>query len=205
VSEWLRARIVSGELAPGANLREAEIGEALGMSRTPVRDAFRILTAQGLIEITSHYGARVSIMTTDDILEIYAMRQALETLLAQLCAQQAAQRCREVLTPLLPVMEAAADAGDSVVLNQLNYDFHQALRRSVDNRYLTSTLNELEQSVRRIPSAEKRLSHRLHASVQEHRDITAAIVAGDVETAGARAGQHIAQLAERRVAALLGG
>ncbi len=203
VADWLRARIVSGELAPGTRLREAEIGDALGVSRTPVRDALRILTAQGLVEITSHYGARVSVMTTDDILEIYAMRQALESLVARLCAQHAAHECGQQLSALLPQMAAAAEAGDSAGLNQLNFAFHDVLRRSANNRYLTTALTQLEQSGRRIPGAEQRLSRRLQESVREHREITAAILAGDVDAAALLARQHVAEAAARQIASLI--
>jgi DNA-binding GntR family transcriptional regulator len=89
-----REAILDGVLEPGACLREAEVARELKVSRTPVRDAFRTLAAEGLVNINANQGAVVSPMTSDDLLELYVMREALEALAARLAARRAPRACR---------------------------------------------------------------------------------------------------------------
>ena len=80
IAEQLRDRILSGELAPGARIRQEEVASALGASRLPVREALRILQSQGLVVIRAHAGARVSEMDLDECQVTYKMRERLEPL-----------------------------------------------------------------------------------------------------------------------------
>ena len=80
VAEQLRAQIHTGELKPGTRLRQAEVAERFGVSTTPVREAFALLQAQGLVRIDPHKGAIVFHPTADDARELYEIRVALETL-----------------------------------------------------------------------------------------------------------------------------
>ena len=80
IAEHLRDQILSGELAPGARIRQEEVASALGASRLPVREALRILQSQGLVVIRAHAGARVSEMDLDECQVTYKMRERLEPL-----------------------------------------------------------------------------------------------------------------------------
>src|SRR3954447_3481318 len=78
VADWLAQRIISGETAPGERLTEPRIAELAGVSRSPVREALRILAGEGLVEITPRHGARVTHVGVRDARELYACRLLLE-------------------------------------------------------------------------------------------------------------------------------
>jgi DNA-binding GntR family transcriptional regulator len=203
VADALREAILDGSLAPGSWLREAEVARELKVSRTPVRDAFRILAAEGLIKINANQGVLVAPMTSDDVIELYVMREALEALAARLAARRAPQRCFEEFSKLIPQMKQVATDGDYEKLTKLNFQFHAIVRDAAGNRYLERALSQVQNAARRFPDPTLGLPGRLKESIQEHVELADAISQGDAAKAEKLATDHMRHLSELRIRMLL--
>jgi DNA-binding GntR family transcriptional regulator len=199
VRETLREAILDGHLAPGTWLREEEIARELGVSRTPVREALQQLTAIELIEFKPHQGAVVSRLTSDDILAIYVVREALEGISARLAAVRATQEDIEDLRQILAQMEERAANNDAEALADLNLAFHARMRRISTNRYLDRFLTQVEQAVRRFGRTTYRYTKRAPDSIAEHHAIVDAIADHNPEQAEAHAVHHMRQARQLRL------
>jgi DNA-binding GntR family transcriptional regulator len=203
VADALRQAILDGVLEPGAWLREAEVARELKVSRTPVRDSFRILASEGLVNINANQGAVVSPMTSDDILELYVVREALEALSTRLAARRGAQKCLEEFAILVPKMKAAAKNGEVSELSHLNFVFHEIIRDAAGNRYLERSLKQVQNGARRFPDPTLGLPGRMAESLEEHIALADAISQGEAEKAEKLAVQHMRHLSELRIRMLL--
>jgi DNA-binding GntR family transcriptional regulator len=203
VASALREAILDGVLEPGAWLREAEVARELNVSRTPVRDAFRILASEGLVNINTNQGAVVSQMNSDDVLELYVMREALEALAARLAARRAPRRCLDEFAILIPQMKRAADNREIAELSRLNFVFHAIVRDAAGNRYLERSLTQVQNAARRFPDPTLGLPGRVAESLDEHIALADAISQGDAETAETLAVAHMRHLSELRIRMLL--
>lgn len=108
----LREWILSGRLAPGTWLRQADLAQALSVSRMPVREALTLLGEEGLVEVLPHRGARIPPLTLEELEEIYAARMGLEGLAARLAATGISPEALERLRLALPRLAALCTAGD---------------------------------------------------------------------------------------------
>lgn len=203
VATALREAILDGALTPGTWLREAEVAREMNVSRTPVRDAFRILAAEGLVSINANQGAVVAAMTTEDVVELYVMRETLEMLAAKLAARRGAQQCLEAFADLIPKMKEVGAAGRHQELSKLNFDFHTIVLEAAGNRYLNRALSQIQNAARRFPDPTLGLPGRVEESIGEHVALADAISNGDAETAERLAGDHMRHLAELRIRMLL--
>ena len=205
IREALREAILDGHLAPGTWLREEELAREFGVSRTPVREALQQLTAIELIDFEPHHGAVVARLTTDDILAIYVVREALEGVSARLAAMRATAADCAALEGILSQMEERALQNDAIGLANLNLSFHAELRRVANNRYLDRFLSQVEHAVRRFGRTTYAYNDRVRASIAEHRDIVNAIEARDPERAEALAIHHMRQARQLRMRMLIEG
>ena len=203
VARALREAILDGGLEPGTWLREAEIARQFKVSRTPVRDAFRILAAERLVEMNANHGAVVSAMTSDDVLEIYVVRESLEALAAKLAARHGSRTCLDAFSTLIPEMRRIGDLGDVGSLSRLNFEFHEVVRAAAGNRYLEQSLTQIQQAARRFPDPTLGLPGRIEESIREHSDLADAISQGDAEAAERIATDHMRHLAQLRIQMLL--
>jgi DNA-binding GntR family transcriptional regulator len=203
VADALREAILDGTLSPGSWLREAEVARELKVSRTPVRDAFRILASEGLVTINANQGVLVAPMTSDDILELYVMREALEVLAARLAARRAPQRCFDEFSVLIPRMKEVGEARDHTALIKLNFQFHAIVRDAAGNRYLERALRQVQNAARRFPDPTLGLPGRIEESIAEHVALANAISQGDEAQAARLAGEHMRHLSELRIRILL--
>ena len=199
VRETLREAILDGHLAPGTWLREEEIARELGVSRTPVREALQQLTAIELIEFKPHQGAVVARLTSDDILAIYVVREALEGVSARLAAVRATAEDCQALRDILTEMESRNACGDTESLAELDLMFHARMRQISTNRYLDRFLSQVEQSVRRIRRPAYTYPNRVTASIAEHTAIVDAIADHDPVRAEALAQHHMRQARQLRL------
>jgi DNA-binding GntR family transcriptional regulator len=187
--ERLRAQIREGALPPGARVREAELAEKLEISRTPVREALRRLEADGLLAFEPHRGMVVVQLDHQSVMELYAMREALEGTAAGLAAQHASDA---EIAVLLDMLAREADLFDDPErLAQHNLQFHQVLFRSAHNRYLLKTANALRDSMALMRGTTMAVPGRAETAHGEHRSLTAAIKARDPEAAERAARRHI--------------
>lgn len=187
--ELLLTQIEEGVLPPGTRLREAELAERFGISRTPVREALKRLELQGLIVHQPHHGAVVATLDYAEVGELYLMREVLEGTAARLAAQHASEVEIAVLAEM--VERDRAIAGRSGELARSNRLFHQQLRNAARNRFLTKTLENLRLSLALLANTTLSEPGRGPTSVEEHAAIVARIAARDPDGAEAAARQHI--------------
>lgn len=203
VAYTLREAILDGSLKPGAWLREAEVARELNVSRTPVRDALRILAAEHLVDIHANQGAVVTQTTSDDIIEVYVVREPLEALAFRLAARQSSRELRDTFAAMIPEMKRAAEEQRIPELSRLFMQFHRVVRESVDNRYLKQALTRIQNAARRFPDPTLHMPGRIEESLQEHIALAEAVVRGDAAQAEELAAKHIRHLAELRIQRLL--
>ena len=171
----LREDILSGKYKENEELREVAIGEELGVSRTPVREAFRQLELEGLIQIVPNKGAYVTGITAKDVKDIYMIRSSLEGMCARLATQN--------ITPeQLEELEQMAE---------LDNRFHHILYEACDSKMLENLLQDFHQYVIRIRKKTLSTKERGIASNEEHRKIMEAIKAGDSVKAQQAATVHM--------------
>lgn len=139
VADWLARRIIAGEEAPGARLTEPKLAALAGVSRSPVREALRILAGEGLVEIVPRLGAQVAQVGRDDVTELYRCRMLLEPSCAGLAVTALVPRDVPELDDLRASMEDAVSAGDSRRFLSANIDYFRTLLAHCPN----ATLREL--------------------------------------------------------------
>lgn len=202
VTQIIREAVLDGVLAPSTWLRESELARELSVSRTPVREALRRLAVEGLITITAHQGAVVTPMTTDDVLEVYVVREKLEGLAARLAATHRSGWHIDQLGKLMDQMHAAAEERDYPQLASLNLAFHKVIREASGNAYLDRFLTQVEHAVRRFGRTTFAMPGRASEALEEHRQIAGAVSAGDAETSERLAAKHMRRARELRISAL---
>lgn len=190
--EAVREMILSGEAAPGARLGEAELAEALGLSRTPVREALQRLGADGLVEVLPHRGARVVLWTESDLEEIFELRTVLEPYAAARAARIGADEPLVAeLRDLCAGMERAAAEGRIADLAQLNSRFHALLIEASGNRRLPAMLTSVMHAPLVLGTFHRYDEATMARSMGHHREVVDAIVARDPEWAASVMRAHL--------------
>lgn len=185
----LHDRILNGTLKPGQKLREVELAESLGVSRTPVREAFHRLKSDGLLTQEPNKGAVVRQLDYQSISELYKIREVLEGTAASLAAKHMSEIELNALYDLLKLQDAAkSDATEAVRLNKI---FHRTLCQSARNRYLVEMIDGLDLSLALLGPSTLGLVARQSEAIAEHRAILDAISTGDAEEAEQAARRHI--------------
>lgn len=201
VYDWIRDAIWDGRFARGERVREEEIAQTLGVSRTPVRQALQLLAERGLLTAGIGRSLVVTKLTAQQILELYSMREILEGSAARFAAQHAAKAEIQVLHRMLDEFTVARN--DPKRLITLNHRFHQAIYDAAHNRYLTQVLTGLIDSMALLHSNTFRFPNRFADSDAEHRTIVAAIEQGNPARAEEAAREHIRQAQRTRFEMLL--
>jgi DNA-binding GntR family transcriptional regulator len=188
VAEALRQRIYSGELAAGSWIDELRLAEQYGISRTPLREALKVLAAEGLVTMKVRRGAYVTEVSEADLNEVYHLLGLLEADAAADAARHATPAQLAELQALHAELEAAQGSSDAFFA--VNVRFHALLLAVSNNRrrdQMVADLRKLMQLVR-ITSLNK--SGRIAASLHEHRLIMEALQQRDPEAARARMHEH---------------
>ncbi|ROO90849.1 GntR family transcriptional regulator [Actinocorallia herbida] len=188
----LRRMIVGGELAPGARLAEVELSQALGLSRTPVREALQRLGADGLIEVLPHRGARVALWSESDIAEIFELRTQLEPYAAARAARiGVSEAVLDELRGLCGAMEAAAAEGELAQVAQLNSRFHAALIDASGNSRLPAMLTSVMHAPLILGTFHTYDPEGMARSMGHHREVVDAIAARDPQWAASVMRSHL--------------
>lgn len=203
VTHILREAILDGTLEPSTWLREAELARELSVSRTPIREALRHLSMEGLVAISTHQGAVVAPITIDDTLKIYVVRETLEGLAARLAAKHRTDEHLQQLYEVLDEMEQAASEGDAQGVAESNIRFHKVIRESTDNPHLDRFLAQIEHFVRRFGRTTFEVPGRALQAVLEHRRIADAISRRESEVAEELSVEHMRAARELRVRMVL--
>lgn len=185
----LRRRIVDGEYGQGERLTETRLADDFGVSRNPVREALRVVEAEGFVQILPRRGAVVATLDETAVRDLFAVRQQLETLAAGLAAERRTASDVAGLRRLLDEANAATDAKDFDQVAELNSAFHRAIMEASGNRWLFSISAAMYHHVHWVfrVGADQRAPH----SWEEHVRLVETIEAGDVAAATSAAREHV--------------
>ncbi|RGP35396.1 GntR family transcriptional regulator [Pseudotabrizicola alkalilacus] len=186
--DYLLAAIESGELTPGTRLRETELAETLGISRTPVREALHRLHAMGLAQHGPQRGLIVAHLSYEQLRQLFAVRQGLEGMATRLAAEHAS---RHEISVLQEMVEDDRGVRDPKELSRRNKLFHKQIARASHNTYMIEALDSLRIHLSLLPSSTYHLAERIDSAQKEHEAIVAAIAAGDGDAAELNARNHI--------------
>jgi GntR family transcriptional regulator of vanillate catabolism len=194
--------LMAGELPAGTRLKDGTWAERLGVSRTPVREAFRKLMQDGAIDPLDSVGFRVHAFTPEEITGLYACRAALEALVAEEAASHPGGELLSRLSANITAAETALGHGDIEALQSINGEFHAILLDVSQNRHLRRLVEQTERSVhmarqqvlqRAAGDAVRRDDYLrgLQAVLNHHRALVEAIAAGDTAKASATMRDHL--------------
>ena len=201
----LRYRILTGRLAPGTTLLETELAALLNLSRTPVREATIRLAEEGLVTVRPRRGVTVKAFTLADVRDVLNVFSALEIRAVELVARRGLSPAEAArLTQMLDRMEHTTMAGDIVRWSDMDDDWHSTIVSMCGNDRLVRTLGEYWDQQYRARMLIVPLRPRPVASDREHREILAALKAGDREGAR-RAHQNHRDRADAQQLQLLDG
>ncbi|AHF75176.1 GntR-family transcriptional regulator [Sodalis praecaptivus] len=191
VQEELERRIVAGQLTPGAPLREAAIAAEMGISRGPVREAFRMLEERGLVLFEKNCGVRIRRLDMAQALQIYQVRIPLEELAGTLVAQHLTPAGAEDLGEVLRKMAVGLERQDIALYTPLNFQFHDLLVKYTGNPSLYDTYRRLVVQLELFRSYTFRHNPQtITLSFREHHAIFDAVLARDAALAGRLLRQH---------------
>lgn len=194
VFQKIREDILTGVYKDGEELREITLGEKLGVSRTPVREALRQLELEGLVAIVPNKGAYVTAITQKDVRDIYKIRSLLEGLCARWAARNITEQQIEELeeTVLLSEFHLHRDGeGKARQVSELDGRFHQVLYEASDSRILEHVLKDFHKYVKMARQLSIGTSDRAEQSIAEHKGILEAVKCKDEDLAEKLADKHI--------------
>jgi DNA-binding GntR family transcriptional regulator len=174
----VRARIMDGGLAPGAFLREKDLG-SMGVSRTPIREALGRLASEGFLERLPHRGFRVPEESLSNLLELYPIVASLELLAGRLALDRFTPSDVAELKAVNGRLAEAQDRGDVRAMLDLNTEFHRLISERGGNRRLAMLLDDLRSQLTRLELWYYSGRDRTQRSIREHEEIIAAIESGD--------------------------
>jgi len=199
VQQEIERLINVGELRPGDKLTEAALAERLGVSRGPVREAFRVLEEAGLVQLEKNRGVYVRQVPLGEALEIFDLRAMIEAHVGATLANNATEQQLKNLKKLVLQMEQAVKVVDETTYYRLNIEFHEAMVSYTGNKKLISMYRKLTQEL----SLFRRRNFSDHAllvtSVDEHRDILDAIGSRNADKAAQALKQHVLMSRERTI------
>ncbi len=183
VAERLRQRIFAHELTPGTWIDEQKIAEEYGISRTPLREALKVLASEGLVDLRPRRGCYVTEISRQDTDDIFPLMALLEGR----CAAEAVKRAKPAdiaaLKSIHEQLEAAAREGRIDGFFESNQEFHKKIQELSGNRWLLSVIQDLRKVLKLSRLHSLSLEGRLQQSLDEHRLIMAALQAGDAAKA----------------------
>ncbi len=175
VFQTLREAILKGDLRPGERLMELQLASKLGVSRTPIREAIRMLEQEGLAVTIPRKGAEVAKMTEKDMEDVLQIREALDDLAVQVACDKMTQKQLESLTVSMKNFEAAVQAGDLKKIVAYDVEFHDIIYESTDNPKLVTLLNNLREQIYRYRVEYLKEKENYPMLVKEHKTILSAL------------------------------
>ena len=191
IAATLAEDIVAGRLRPGAALDETALAAHFAVSRTPVREALRQLTATGLVQATPRRGAVVAIPDAAQLAEMFVVMAELEALAASRCATGMTPAERRGLERQLAAMAVMVRAGDVAAYRPANVAFHHLLYAGAHNGYLAEIATATRRRLAPFRAAQLEAPDRMRKSHEEHVAIVTAIQRGDATGAAAALRAHI--------------
>ncbi|MGE5471957.1 MAG: GntR family transcriptional regulator [Bacteroidota bacterium] len=191
VAERLRQRIFAHELTPGTWIDEQKLAEEYGISRTPLREALKVLASEGLVELKPRRGCYVTEISRQDLDDIFPLIALLEGR----CAAEAVGRAKAgdiaVLRTIHDRLEAAARDGRIDAFFEANQEFHRQIQELAGNRWLLTVIQDLRTVLKLSRLHSLSLEGRLQQSLDEHRLIMAALESGEAGRAEKTMHDHL--------------
>lgn len=191
VFQTLRTAILKGDLKPGERLMELQLASKLGVSRTPIREAIRMLEQEGLARTIPRKGAEVAGMTEKDMEDVLQIRCVLEELAARLSCQNITDEEMRELKIAMVDFEEKTREGNVVELAKADVTFHDIIYRAADNPKLLVLLNNLREQMYRYRT-EYMKDDRIHpVLIREHKEMVKALESRDQELVAREVRQHL--------------
>ena len=191
VFQTLRKAILTGELEPGERLMETQLGEKLGVSRTPIREAIRKLELEGLVIMVPRKGAQVAQFTEKDIKDVLEVRAALEALAAKLACRRMDERSFLKLQLIITEYDYASRDNDLEVMIEKDIEFHETIFNATNNDKLSQFFSNMREQVDRYRIAYLKNAEHSNNVIEEHLAILDALKNRDEELASDLATKHI--------------
>jgi DNA-binding GntR family transcriptional regulator len=179
----IKEAILSGVLRPLERITEGSVAARLGLGRTPVREAFGVLAAEGLIVIVPQRGSFVSQLSIEDILEMYQIRTPLECMAARIAAETIDESGLAALARLVETEAGHAGTRTARESLRVSAEFHRAIIACVRNQRLEALVTQLQSQVHRVRMLWPSTVTRLDDTWKEHADLLAALKARDPDAA----------------------
>jgi DNA-binding GntR family transcriptional regulator len=192
--ERLRDAIRHADLQAGDPLSETRISKALGISRTPVREALQQLAQEGLVQIIPGRAITVAAPSIQEVLEVVHVRELLEPELIRLAAEALPAEALEILRATMQEMEQAAAGGDRSTWSRADTVFHETLSNFCPNHLLGQLVLQARNRVHSVAIDDQTTDTRILECTHEHKQVVEAIVAHDAATAERLMREHIQQL-----------
>lgn len=194
IADSLRTAIVQGVLKPGERLDQTELATLFGISRVPIREALRTLEAEGLVTVYPYRWAEVSVLSPDEIKEIYQIRANLEAMALRLAIPNLNEDLLQELQAFLDEMVQALE--EPVAWASLNRRFHQTLYHASGRARLCNIIEMLRNTVQPYVVTDVSLPGRAQVALGEHRELLRLCMEQDLEGAESLLRQHLLHVSD---------
>jgi DNA-binding GntR family transcriptional regulator len=206
VVEEMEQQILNGQLPPGQRITEESLSKQWEVSRSSLREAFRILESQGFVEHTPRRGVKVTEINPTTVREVYQVRAALEGLTVRLAVESKNSKVLAHLTKLHQRMQEKAAKGDRKQFQELNQQFHEVMIKASQNQYLIQTLTPINKMTMRLRAEVFISPQGMEQSLLNHAELLHSFTSGDAKAAGElrtetvlRFGEILATLLEEKM------
>ncbi len=193
---FLRDMIIEGELKPGDKIQEPKLCERFGVSRTPLREALKVLAAEGLLQITPNRGAVVAKITDDEIDQLFPIMGTLEALAGELATQRLTKASFKRLNDMHKRMVGHYEASEWAPYIKLNRQIHETIFELADNKALSALYNSLMVRIHAVRYVARKSAARWAEAVDDHNRLMAAFEARDTAAVSAILREHLRHKAE---------
>ena len=197
IRQTLEQLIVTGAFADGERLDEIRLSRRFSVSRTPLREAFQMLAASGLLELVPRRGAYVRHPGIIELVEMFEVMAELEGMCGRLAARRLTNDSLREIKEAAQDCEKALKSGNSDAYYDKNERFHNLLYEASGNSFLASEARKLQRRLQPFRRMQLRVRGRMTQSMEEHRAIVAALEAGDADAAEHALRDHIAVQGEK--------
>lgn len=191
IADAIREMIVSGELEPGDRIPEKDLCERFGISRTPLREALKVLATEGMLVLLPQRGARVATLTDEELSELFPIIASLEGLACELACVQITDEEMAHIEQLHADMLRSYQQQDKLEYARLNREIHLALFDAARNQSLVTFYRNLEQRIRNIRHTVRQLPNDWRLAVQEHEEIMVCLRARESARLAQTMRQHV--------------
>lgn len=187
----LKTEIIKGSLKPGTKLSEGKIAEQMGVSRTPVREALKELSAEGFVKMNPNQAVVISNASVEDVQEVLQIRVVLEGLAARLATKMISEEEIKELEKYQKQMEYYAKKDDVLAFGEMDAEFHELILNVCGNNRLIQIRKNLSDQAHRYRIRSLSIPGRLKYSLKEHQEIVEALKRKDAEQADRLSRKHI--------------